>query len=231
MSLGSSLIIRSENEKFHRILVLNEKNKRSRHEERMKRQMRRYTCQHPSFVVVGVFPCSLPVCVGGSCFPVGVVAAGALIFMSVKFLSSFFLWTLSQSLSVILQEDCDRISQFFAKQLLEGKPPCTTITTTLFHHREVSNQQLTSTNPLEFTNSTGIPEPFVNQHLLSQRPKPPPREIPAILFLFSPSFYELSPLVFACVAQEEEQSPINRKVGGSTPAFLGYMSKRPWARH
>ena len=35
----------------------------------------------------------------------------------------------------------------------------------------------------------------------------------------------------AAVAQEEEQSPVNRKVGGSTPASLGYMSKRPWARH
>jgi len=34
----------------------------------------------------------------------------------------------------------------------------------------------------------------------------------------------------AAVAKEEEQST-NRKVGGSTPAFPGYMSKGPWARH
>ena len=34
----------------------------------------------------------------------------------------------------------------------------------------------------------------------------------------------------AAVAQEEE-SPVNRKVGGSTPASPGYMSKCPWARH
>jgi len=33
------------------------------------------------------------------------------------------------------------------------------------------------------------------------------------------------------VAQEEEQLPINWKVGGSTPASPGYMLKCPWARH
>ena len=38
-------------------------------------------------------------------------------------------------------------------------------------------------------------------------------------------------ILWVAVAQEEDQSPINQKVSGSTPASPGYMSKRPWAKH
>ena len=41
----------------------------------------------------------------------------------------------------------------------------------------------------------------------------------------------IKPHIGAAVAQKKEQSPINRKVGGSTLASPGYMSKRAWARH